>query len=232
MKSSVATSMLRSAATKSMARLLNQYGVFTGGDPAMGLQKGWEIITQPIRDYQDYPATGFRSLAFFQQQAGSAGTTPENQNMPGAGQFPRGQMFLLEGLEVDFKPAGNPFSVSVADAAVPDITNDLWRVTRSGYLTMSISTRPYLNVGPLSQFPPSFRVNGAFALADTTTAAADRVSAVQVPYDQGENFQMIPYLLEETVNFVVTLNYDTPVTVATAGLIGVNMNGSLIRRNQ
>lgn len=231
MKSSIATQMLKHSASKTLAGLLNKYGVFTGNDPAMGLQKGWEIITQPIRDYQTYPTGGFRSLAFFQQQAGSAGTTPENQNMPGAGQFPRGQMFLMEGLEVDFKPAGTP--VVTDSATVPDITNDLWKVTRSGYLTMSISTRPYLNVGPLSQFPPSFRINGAFAASAVTTAASVTPhTVIQTPYDQGEAFQMIPYLLEESVNFVVTLNYDTPQTVVTAGLIGVNMNGCLIRRNQ
>lgn len=230
MKSSVSSVMLKSAANRSLAGLLNKYGVFTGADPASGIARGWEIITQPIRDYQTYPVAGFRSLDFFQAQAGSPGTTKGNQNMPAAGFFPRGQMFLAEGLEVDFKPAGSP--VDTTSAAIPDLTNDVWNVTRTGYLTMTIGTRPYMNVGPLSQFPPSFRVNGAFALADTTTAAVDRISSIQLPYDQGEPYQFVPFLLEENVNFVVTLNYDTPVTVAVAGLIGVNMNGCLIRRNQ
>ena len=230
MKSSFATQMLKTAAGKNLSSLLNRFGVFSGNNPANGLQKGWEIITQPIRDYQAYPTAGFRSLAFFQNQSGAAGTTLENQNMPGAGSFPRGQMFVVEGMEVDFKPSGLPSVKSAPGVALQ--LNELYAVTRAGYLTMTIGTRPYLNVGPLSQFPPSFRVFSAGARSDTTTAAGAQAVYDQTPINQGEPFMFIPFVLEEVVNFSVALNYDTPVTVTSAGTIGVNMNGALIRRNQ
>ncbi len=229
MKSSVSTNILRNAAAQmSLATLANKYGVFTGGNPASGVAQGWEIITQPIRDYQEYPTAGFRTRAFFQQAAGSTGTTPQDQNMPAAGSFPRGQMFLWEGIEVDFRPSGAPLA---ADTSVGTRINEFYAVTNNGFLTVTIGSRPYLNVGNLSQFPTSFRTEAISAMAVAGAAPAG-LSAVQLPVNRGEVFQFIPYLLEEVVNFNVTLNYDTPVTVASAGKIGVLMNGCLIRRNQ
>lgn len=232
MKSSVSTNLLRNAAAQTnLATLANNYGVFTGGTPASGIAQGWEIITQPIRDYQTYPAAGFRSRSFFQQAAGSTGTNPADQNMPAAGSFPRGQMFLWEGIEVDFQPSGEPVT---SGATVDTRINEFAAVMQGGYLTVTIGSRPYLNVGNLLQFPTSFRAaaDAAMGVSSDSDATTATLYSTNLPYAEGEVFQFIPYLLEEVVNFNVTVHYDTPVTVASDGKMGVLMNGCLIRRNQ
>ena len=74
---------------------------------------------------------------------------------------------------------------------------------------------------------PDIRVS--VRTGDTTSTQR---STMELSYNQGEPFQFVPYLIEEVVNFKVTVNYDAPVTMTTAGLLGLNMNGMLIRRNQ
>lgn len=240
MKSAVALQMIRSTQMASLQDVLLRYGVFViprdaeGREMRMTLGSEWQMITEPIRDYQTYPAAGYVARGYFNAAAGATGTTPANQNMPDAGKMPRGQMFFWEGIEADFVPAGLPVTVETAAAGVSAFANDMWKVYHgAGYLDIAINNRPYLNAGPLCQFPPSFRMNGAVAAASETTAvSATPLVSMQLPFAQGNTFEFVPLLLEEAVAFQVTVRFDAAVAVSADGKLGLNMNGVKFRRNQ
>ena len=244
MKSLVAAQMLRQTQVNNLRQVMYKYGVFVetqikdADGNVVGTREdvgdGWQMLTEPIRDYQTYPAAGYLSRGYFQAAEGAAGTTAARQNMPDSGKMPRGQIFFWEGIECDFVPAGLPATIETAAAGVGAFANDMWKIYHgNGHLAFTINSRPYLNVGPLAQFPPSFRINGAFAVASETTAASvTPLATFQTPFCQGEPFYIIPFVLEEAVTFKATVNFDALVTVSAEATLGLNMNGVKFRRNQ
>jgi len=104
-------------------------------------------------------------------------------------------------------------------------------VAEHGWLNFTIASKPYKTEGPLGIFPPQYRQMG-YAAADTTVAATDRV--VEYASNTGTLHEIIPLRLTSNQNFVITLNWATPVILPSVvdGRIGVRLLGRLFRNAQ
>lgn len=234
MKSLLANSFAQQLAFNGVLATLAGSQVFTGTGQGAVLSPGWEMISQPIYDYEVYSTAGYTSQQFFQRSGGSANVGYDVTNMPAPGAFPRGQMFMVDSLEVDYISNGLPLLTAQTEASPPGASqiNDMYSVMNAGWLNLTINAKPYLNCGQLKQFPPSVRVSGVAALSDATTAAGSQRSQYDLAAATGETFQLLPFLLQESVNFVVSVNFSTAIPVRTAARLGVTMNGVLFRRYQ
>lgn len=185
-----------------------------------------EEITWSLFDFTTYLAAGQTTLSFFQNPIGQAGKTFIDTNMDLAGQIPKGQTFLVEGLCVEFFPSG-----AINTAAAATYSDDIKAVAESGLLTLTVGSKKYVNQGPLGLFPQSYRQQG-FAAAATTTAATDHVT----DYSQniGKEYSIIPVLLTSNQNFLVTLTWPAVVALPSTadGRIGVRLAGRLFRNAQ
>ena len=197
-----------------------KYGVF---------RQGMEAISQDLYDYQAYAAAGQTNLSFFQLPIGQGGKTLADTNMTSASSLPQSQMFLATGIRVDFMP-GNV--ASATGAIVAANANDVKLVGESGSLTFVIGSKTYHQGAPLKVYPVGYRLDGAFALSDTTTAAAARVTKIDLAYFGGEPRQINPVMIPSNETFSVTLQWPAAVAVSVAGRIGVRLDGVLFRRSQ
>lgn len=202
---------------------------------------GWEAIRQSLYDFTTYAAAGQTQLTFFALPVGQGGKTLSDTNMTLAGQLPANQEFLVNSVEIYFRPTTPAPSASTADAAVaaPALAtaiNDSYLVSRTGNLTFVIGSKPYLQEAPLGRFPPktNFEVDAALALA--TTVAADSIeSRIAISRWTGRPYLLSPadLRLVSTQNFNVTLNWPEGVQAITnAARIGVVLDGILYRRSQ
>jgi hypothetical protein len=206
-----------------------------------------DAIWSPLFDYQTYPLAGSLGLNFFSVPQGQGTTSAPNAtgvktladtNMQVAAQLPRGNRFLCVGIEVEFWPAADP---GLALTAVPTAaqtgrnSGDVYRVLKSGSLTLTIQQRVYAQDAPLMKFPTQTR------LAMAATNAAVNTNATVVNYQQieyasgsGAGYSIIPVYIESTQYFTVTLNWPALVpTQSTADArIGVRLLGNLIRDAQ
>lgn len=202
---------------------------------------GWEAIRQSLYDFTTYAAAGQTQLTFFALPVGQGGKTLSDTNMTLAGQLPANQEFLVNSIEIYFRPTTPAPSSSTNDpvVAAPVLAthiNDSYLVSRTGNLNMVIGSKPYLQESPLGRFPPKtdFRVDSALALA--TTVAADSIeSRIAVANWGGRPYLLSPTDLRivSTQNFSVTLNWPEGVqAIANAARIGVVLDGFLYRRSQ
>lgn len=202
---------------------------------------GWEAIRQSLYDFQAYAVGGHSTLTFFAVPNGQSSKTLSDTNMTLAGQLPAAQEFLVNSIEVVYTTATPAPSASTVDAAVaaPVVAtnvNDSFLVSRTGSLVLTIGSKPYLQEAPLGRFPPKchFEARGAVALA--TTVAADSIeSRITTPYWAGRPYILSPadLRLTSSQNFSISLNWPEGVqAVATAGRIGVILDGILYRRSQ
>lgn len=201
---------------------------------------GWEAIRQSLYDYQAYAALGQAQLTFFAQPVGANGRTLSDTNLTLAGQLPKNQEFLIQSIEVFFSPttptvaAGMP-SVAPAAGAVASLVNDAYIVGRSGNLNLTIGAKPYLQEAPLGRFPQKAHFELAGALADTTSAAADRQSRLAFGWWTGRPYLLdpAPLLLPENQNFSVALSWpEGAQAIVNPARIGVILDGILYRRSQ
>lgn len=198
----------------------------------------FEVIRQPMYDYQVYAAAGQANLAFFQVPiGGSLGgvvRTKKDTNMEGAGVFPNPKSFLLESIEVWFRPGTNLFTGDVAGNAAAYL-NDVQAFDESGYLELFISSKTYLTDGPMNVFPVRSRLAMNAALSDATTAAASQQSRAMFAQAAGQIYTIDPpiYLPSQT-NFNITLYWPVAVALpsATNGRVGVRMGGAFYRQSQ
>jgi hypothetical protein len=189
-----------------------------------------EGIRQSLYDFQAYAQGGQTSLTFFQIPMGQSSKTLADTNMEVAGSLPAPKRFLIESIEVHFYP-GNP--VSQTGAVVSENWNDVYDVSKSGWLNLYIGSKSYLTEAPLGRFPQSTGVAGTSAIADSTTPAASRVTVVDYARFGGYPYLMQPpILLVPTQNFNVSLNWPSAVPISIAGRIGVVMKGILYRNSQ
>lgn len=203
----------------------------------VNVPKTMEYINQPLYSYQLYPAAGAVTLSFFQAPAGGA-VTREFTNMELAAQIPSPQMFLIQGIGVDYLPgttAAAPVLGPRADASTGAL-NDFYTILRQGVLTLSIGSKQYFQMAPLMSLPPRSHMDGVAAIASQTTPAAALQTIAQIPFSNGPVFKPIPLLLESGQNFNVTINFPggavpTPSTDALAR-IGVILYGTLYRPAQ
>lgn len=208
----------------------------------------YETITQSLYDSAAYPTTGVAQLTFFQQPVGSgtgvisgAAKTQEDTNMQAAGAMPAQQAFIVTSVEVDVQPGVNttPFVAAalpsvLAAPAVATAVNDAWKIRTTGFLNFNISSKSYLTEGPLMKFPASndFEVDGA--QSDSTSPGATQNVRTLYGKATGPAYVLSPnnLLLIPTMNFAVTLNWGTLITVTSAARIFVRLMGQLMRPAQ
>lgn len=189
-----------------------------------------EGIRSSLYDFQTYAQAGQTSLTFFQTPVGQSSKTLADTNMESAGSLPTPKNFLVEGIEIYFFP-GNDISKTGAIAA--ENWNDVYDVAKSGFLNFFIGSKSYLTEAPIGRFPAKCGLQGTGALADTTTAAASRVTVIDYAKFGGIPYKMDPpILLVSTQNFNVTLNWPSAVAISVAARIGVVMTGILYRNSQ
>lgn len=191
-----------------------------------------EGITQPLYDYQTYPNAGATSLTFFQIPNGQSGKTLADTNMEQAGTLPAPKKFLIQAIEIAFFPGSSP-SVNGA-AAASEQWNDTYAVFKSGHFQLFIGSKPYLDEAPLGVFPPGWRLAGAAALSDSTTAGADQQTRIGYAGFSGRPYQITPIMLPTQQNFKVTITWPSAVSLPSGvdGRIGVRLLGALYRLSQ
>lgn len=190
-----------------------------------------EAITQPFYSYQSYPAAGsVNPLQFFQTTATGA-TTLEDTNMQLAGQLSAGQSFLIQGIGVDYLPgtAAARFGVESALGQLPDF----YAIMRRGLLTLTIGSKPYLQMSTMLSMPVRSHINGVAAVADATTPAAALQTFVSVGYADGPVFNPRPLLIPASQSFSVNISYPGGAiqipSADTGARIGVWLYGTLYR---
>jgi len=202
-------------------------------------REGWEVIRQSLYDFQAYAAAGQSTLNFFAVPVGQSSKTLSDTNMVLAGILPANIEFLVQSIEVLFYPtvpavtAQNPavFGAQAVAAAV----NDVALVNRTGNLTFTIGSKPYLQEAPLGRLPAKTHLNVQAALSDVSTAGASFQSRIAYAYSAGRPYLISPVdlWLTSTQNFSVALNWPEGVQAITnAGRIGVILDGLQYRRSQ
>lgn len=179
-----------------------------------------ETIYQPLYDYQTLAATAVAQQTFFQTPVGQGGKTLADTNMELAGQLPKGQNFLITGIQVEVLPG-----LDVSQATLNEFANDVYEVTKGGVLVLRIGSKEYVRQGNLMKFPPVNRlgVDAATGLtAESTTYAAAC----------GREFSVVDLLLTSNQNFSVELRDLPALPSAVAGRIGITLNGYLMRNAQ
>ena len=166
-----------------------------------------EAIRQPLFDSATYLAAGQTQLSFFQTPQGQAGKTFADTNMTNAGTLPAGRAFLIEAITLMALPTANPES-----AAARNFANDVWTFFKGGQLELLITSKPYVQAGPLGLFPPKTGLSIGAAAATT-----DAATTIQIVYASasGEVFGVLPapLMIVPTTNFNLTLNW--PVALPT-----------------
>lgn len=189
-----------------------------------------EVVAASLYDFQAYAQAGQTSLNFFQIPKGQSSKTFADTNMTLAGSLPAPISFLVQTIEIYYFPLN---AISATGAIVASNWLDTYAVGKSGWLELFIGSKPYLDEAPLMKFPPRCGLTGTAALADTTSAAASRVTIVDYASFAGPVYELAsPILLVPTQNFQVTLNWPTAVATTVAGRIGVNLGGLMYRNSQ
>lgn len=197
---------------------------------------GFETVTQPVYDFQTYPAAGTPSLIFFQNPQGQGGRTQQDTFMTTAGVLAQPQTFIARSIEVQFFSGVlvSPAEDVAAPFAASQGINDVMAVMRTGWLKFFIGSKPYLEFGPLMNFPPENGLGG-FAAMSATDAAAGSYNVTQYARPVGKCFALkYPIRLEANQNFSVSLNFNAAVALPSGvdGRIGVVLRGDLIRKSQ
>ncbi len=179
-----------------------------------------EAIYQPLYDYQTLAATAVAQQRFFQVPQGQSGKVLADTNMELAGQIPKGQAFLITGIQVEILPG-----VAINGTTASKFADDIYTVSKGGALKLTIGSKDFVVQGNLAKFPPVNRL----ALDSATTVATDRYSYAVVA---GREFSVADLLLESNQNFNVTLLDLAALPSASPGRIGVTLNGFLYRNAQ
>jgi hypothetical protein len=188
-----------------------------------------EAIWQPFYDFQAYGTAGATSMTFFQVPNGQSSKTYADTNMELAGQFPAPTAFLCTAIMVAFFPGGNPSATGTALAA-STYWNDVVSVANSGYLELTIGSKPYLRDAPIGKFAPNFTVGGVAAVGIANTALTQTQTAFARA--AGRYYEITPFLIPQSQNFNIKLYWPTAQTVNVTGRIGVIMDGFYYRQSQ
>ena len=195
----------------------------------------FEATRQSLYDIQTYAQAGQTSLTFFQVPIGQGGKTLADTNMELAGNLPNPKMQLVQSIEVLFYPSVAPSRGPIADEA-SIFLNDVYNVTKSGWLELFIGSKSYLKEAPIGRFPPKTHLSGFAAIATSLTAGAATQSRDTYAVASGRAYMVDPWiLLKPTQNFNVSLNWPAAVALNaadTAARIGVVLDGILYRNSQ
>jgi hypothetical protein len=186
-----------------------------------------EVVRWDLYHFRAYPTTGAAQLTFFDQTEGTATNGRADTNMVVAGQLPGNQMHIQTSINVTPIPAVADAWAAAAGKAVafgqwyPVLFDRCW-------LEFKISQKEVMVGGPIALYP-----EGA-GLGSTVFGAATVVTNPSFPGNgTPDNLAMFhldpPTGILPTRPFSVTLNWRALNIVTTAGRIGVNLDGWLIR---
>lgn len=191
----------------------------------------YEGVKKAYYDFTTYAQAGQTSLNFFQVPVGQSSKTLADTNMEIAGSLPNPKHFLVQDIQVFFFPAGDLSQFGTQAAA--ENVNDVYDVSKSGYLEFFIGSKNYIQEGPIGRFPPSNGLTVSAALADQTTAGATMQSRISYANMAGRIWAVSPQiLLKPTQNFRVSLLWPAAVAISANARIGVVMNGIEYRLSQ
>lgn len=179
-----------------------------------------ECIWQPLYDYQTIPAAAQSSVLFFQTPIGASSKTLSDTNLELAGQIPKGQNFLVTGIQVEMLP-----NVAVDSATATQFCQDVYNFYKTGALVFRIGAKDFVRQGNLMKFAPVNRLAGQVS----TGLAAQQSNYMQAA---GREFAVADLMLESNQNFSVELQ-NLPATASTLTYrLGVTLSGFLYRNAQ
>jgi len=179
-----------------------------------------ETIWNPIYDYKALGATAVTSAVFFQDPIGALGKTLADTNMVSAGNLPKGQAFLVTGVQVECLPAA-----AISGTTTSKFADDVYTFYKNGVLVFTVGSKEYVRQGNLMKFAP----RNYLSVFGATTVATDRY--VYAAAD-GKEFQIVDLLLESSMNFNVELRSIPQLPSTADARVGVTLNGYLFRNAQ
>ena len=180
-----------------------------------------EVIWNPLYDYQATVAAATSSQRFFIDPIGANGKTLADTNMELAGQIPKGQLFLITGIQVDFTP-----DLDIAQQSEENqYANDIDAFYNGGALRLSIGSKSYVEQAPLIKFPPVNRLT-VESSTSVTTAAQNYCYSAAI----GREYAVRDLALISNQNFYVDILERE--AVSTTGRVGITLNGWLYRNAQ
>lgn len=208
-----------------------------------------DVVWWPLFDSISYPSAGATQFAFYSNPigqgtssspgAGAVAKTIYDTNLQIGNQLTSGNEFFMIGSESNLMPgvsnAALPLTVLPGRANVPTtigaFANDIWSVGQGGIKTMTVGTdRKYFQDGPMAVFPPSQRLSGFSAIANTASTAAGE----EVTYASwsGELYTMIPVYIQANQNFTITVSFAALIPLPSGQIARLvdRMRGYLIRQ--
>jgi hypothetical protein len=203
-----------------------------------------EAVRQTFYDFQTYAQAGQSQLNFFALPIGQGTTshpgstgpkTKADTNMTTAGSLPSPQRFLVKSIEIMFLPG---LTVGQFNAVASDLINfsdDVYNVSKSGYLDFVIGSKSYLTEAPIGRFPPKTRLETGHAALASNSATTGALMIDYAAFGGRPYLLDAPLYLESTQNFSVSLNWPNAVALAaadTTARIGIILDGYLYRLSQ
>ena len=185
-----------------------------------------ETIWQPLYDYQTKTAAATTSQRFFVDPIGTGGKTIADTNMELSGQIPKGQIFMITGIQVELYPG-----VAITAAAASEYADDILAFYQGGALKLKIGSKDFVVQGNLMKFPPVNRLAMESSVI-SDNAAAPVIISYQYASAAGREFSVAGLTLESNQNFSVELLEMAALPSGQAARVGVTLNGYLGRNAQ
>lgn len=199
---------------------------------------GWE----PLVDHLAYPAAGTNVLGFFANGANqgvtsalNAGAGPKtfaDTNLESNNGLPVPERALIVGISIEIYPGLLPGLGAAAAALSGRFWNDVWQISRSGYLNWNIGQKRISLQAPLMKYGSAACLGGAAAI--TGTPAAVTVDQVDYAYIASPIYGIVPVAIPSSQNFPLTLNWPALVPTPSTAIarVGVTLHGYRIRKPQ
>lgn len=179
-----------------------------------------EAIWNPLYDYQTKASTATSLQRFFQDPIGTNSKTVSDTNMELSGQIPKGQMFIITGIQVEFYPG-----VTINGTAASDFADDVYDFYKTGALKLNIGSKSFITQGNLMKFSPVNRL----VIEAATTVSTDSYGYATAA---GREFTVKGLMLESNQNFNVELIDTAALPSGSSARVGVTLNGWLYRNAQ
>lgn len=195
-----------------------------------------EAVDQPIYHIQSYGTSGATSFTFFNVAQGGATNGLSDTNMDQAGALSAGKRFAIFGISVAF--FGSAPQVFNAASTASNLNDAKAVLEGIGNLNLIVLSKTYYQIAPLAYLPAGFGTfNGGASYQRTQASAADGngfiASGVNgMPIPTAVRRLRVPIPIPQQVNFSVTMNFNTAITISTASRIGVFLDGVLVRAKQ
>lgn len=205
-----------------LAALQAQYGSWIVG--------GVQVVRYAYYSKQTYSTAGSTSYSFFGDVVGQNGVTEFTTNMTRANSFSQRDMLIRAIRTQLYFPAS---TIKVAAAAVTTgYLGMLHDVSHSAsLLRLKIQDKEYLKIAePLLYMPFGSGIDSAVASYSLASAADGSMSyGVIGPRKDDVFIYDPPQLIESEVVFNLTIEYNAAVSVTTAGVIAVFLDGIVFR---